>query len=381
MRIKKYVVHSLPEALLEIKQDLGEDAVILETRKVRKKGVFGWLSRKEMIEVIAAQDRQLNGKPILTVQNGRSSSQKEQNHFKGFVAISQESTPDRYSKELGEIKQLVLELTSANQHRWPDALLPIDQLLKQQEVLGTIRLEIMRHLLNRHQVEADVPIDHLARNILEDYLSDFPFRPDQLPRFICFVGPTGVGKTTTVAKLAADLLLNKKKKVGLITSDTYRIAAVDQLKTYAQILNVPLEVVYSSSELKEVLGRLESCDHILMDTAGRNYLESYYIGELKQMLPTDGQVETFLLISMTSKYDDAKQIMNNFLNIPVNRLILTKMDETRSRGIALNLLSEYKLPLAYVTNGQDVPDDIVRPNPGWLANVLMGREIRHERSS
>lgn len=380
MRIKKYVVHSMAEALQEIRQDLGENAVILETRRVRKKGIWGFFSRKRAIEVIAAQDRQVSSRinPFSTHEG------KEMGQLPSSPPLSRPSPSlgdaEHIAKELGEMKQYLLQLTSQNDVHLPADLTPIDQLLQRQEISSTVRTEIMERLINRYEEKGDLDVEEMARQVLEEYLGELPFKADQLPRFVCFVGPTGVGKTTTVAKLAADLMLNQKKKVGLITSDTYRIAAVEQLKTYAQILDAPLEVVYSPSELKEVIGRLDHCEHILMDTAGRNYLEAYYIGELKQLLPVGEQVEIFLLISLTSKYHDVQEMLTNFKSIPVHRFILTKMDETSSRGLAVNLLHEYRLPLAYVTTGQDVPDDIVRPNPGWLADVLLGKEKQNERS-
>ena len=380
MRIKKYVVHSMAEALQEIRQDLGENAVILETRRVRKKGIWGFFSRKRAIEVIAAQDRPTSGRlNSLPSLKGKLPNQGES--FSPSPPPSQTlGDTERIARELEEMKQYLIQLTSDTDARLPADLVPIDQLLKKQEISGNIRAEIIQRLLSCYDRDKETAVDRLARKVLEEYLKTLPFKSDQLPRFLCFVGPTGVGKTTTVAKLAAELMLNQKKKVGLITSDTYRIAAVEQLKTYAQILNAPLEVVYSPHELKEVIGRLEDCEHILMDTAGRNYLEAYYIGELKQLLPIGEQVEIFLLISLTSKYHDVQEMLANFKSIPVNRFILTKMDETSSRGMAVNLLHEYRIPLAYVTTGQDVPDDIVRPTASWLADVLLGKEKQDERS-
>ena len=386
MRIKKYVVHSLPEALQEIRQDLGHDAVILETRKVKKRGIWGWLSRKEMIEVLAAQDHQRKKvTPLASTHSARNGSLNMRHIQASASSLSKSTAPTDsvawIGKELDELKQLMIDLAGSDETRFPPELHAIDQMLKQQGILNSIRVELMQKLVSSRKEASDLAIEQLAQHILYEYISRLPFKTEPLPRFICLVGPTGVGKTTTVAKLAADLILNKKKKIGLITSDTYRIAAVDQLKTYAQILNVPLEVVYSPKDLKEALNRLSHCDHILMDTAGRNYLEGFYLGELKQLLSAESQVETFLVISMTSKYDDAKAIVDKFLSIPANRLILTKLDETQSCGLAINLLSEYQLPLAYVTTGQDVPDDIVEPDPSWLASVLAGRENVYGRSS
>src|SRR5690606_1803337 len=131
-------------------------------------------------------------------------------------------------------------------------------------------------------------------------------------RVTCFIGPTGVGKTTTIAKLAASLLLKERKKVGFITTDTYRIAAVEQLKTYAGILGIPIEVVYTPADLELALERLNTCDVILMDTAGRNYLEKEFVNELEQLLGGAADIQTNLVISLTTKYTDVKSMLAGF---------------------------------------------------------------------
>lgn len=191
-------------------------------------------------------------------------------------------------------------------------------------------------------------------------------------RIIYVAGPTGVGKTTTIAKLAAEQLFRFNRKVGLITSDTYRISAVDQLRTYASILNVPLEIVQSPSDLHRAMQRLEACDLILMDTAGRNYRNELLVSELQSLLAHREDSETYLVLSLTSKSKDMKTIAQHFSQYHLDKVIFTKADETGSIGAMFNLLHEYPLKISYMTNGQNVPEDVFLPDTKRLLNMLLG---------
>ncbi|UUZ97287.1 AAA family ATPase [Paenibacillus sp. P25] len=186
-----------------------------------------------------------------------------------------------------------------------------------------------------------------------------------------FVGPTGVGKTTTIAKLAAEQVLKHQRKVGFITSDTYRIAAVEQLKTYATILNVPLEVVFSPLDLGKAFEQLKDRDLIFMDTAGRNFRNEMYVSELNALLQSRGQSETFLVLSLTTKYKDMKAITDNFSKFKLDKVLFTKMDETDSYGAIVNLIREYGIQTSYIADGQSVPDDIAELNEQRILDLML----------
>jgi flagellar biosynthesis protein FlhF len=191
-------------------------------------------------------------------------------------------------------------------------------------------------------------------------------------KVVHFVGPTGVGKTTTIAKLAAEQVLKHHRKVGFITSDTYRIAAVEQLKTYATILNIPLEVVFSPQDLNKAFQQLKDRDVIFMDTAGRNFRNEMYVSELHALMQSKGKSETFLVLSLTTKYKDMKAITDNFSKFNLDKVLFTKMDETDSYGSIVNLLHDFPLKLSYVTNGQNVPDDITVADEQAIIGLIMG---------
>ncbi|MHC4611490.1 MAG: flagellar biosynthesis protein FlhF [Planctomycetota bacterium] len=196
------------------------------------------------------------------------------------------------------------------------------------------------------------------------------------PSIIALVGPTGVGKTTTIAKLAANFRLRESRNVGLITLDTYRIAAVEQLRTYAQIINVPLEVVMSPGQLPGALERLQGCDVVLIDTAGRSQNDAIRMNELKCYLDRAKPHEVHLVLSSASSQGVVDAVLARFSMLGVDRVIFTKLDEAIGFGVILNCVQEAGARLSYVTTGQDVPDDIEVGDASRVAGLILGGELR-----
>lgn len=394
MRIKKYKVNSLPDALKRIKQDLGQEAIILNTKNVRTGGFLG-LFKKKQIEVVAAigsavpvqKDQATEVKvPIPDIHT--SISEQNESTINGYQQVSHAHEHHSPQNELlGEIqymKKFMMNMMTEKDEQLPVPVQKINERLIKQGVMEDIRAEILGNIMKNLDHQLPLNEHEIQKNAYENLLSFIKTLPVQKEetqaKMICFVGPTGVGKTTTIAKLAADYLLKHQISVGFITADTYRIAAVDQLRTYANILNIPLEIVYSPDELASAYEKLSACDLILMDTPGRNYLEKQYIDETKHLLPQDKDLITHLVLSMTSKYEDLKKIIENFEDVEIHRLTLTKTDETYSYGMILNLLREFPIPLTYFTNGQNVPDDLITATPELIAKYIWGEDV-NERSS
>jgi flagellar biosynthesis protein FlhF len=189
---------------------------------------------------------------------------------------------------------------------------------------------------------------------------------------IALIGPTGVGKTTTIAKLAANLCLREEQKVGLITIDTYRIAAVEQLKTYAVIIDVPLEVVFSPSQLEQAVRRMNDRDVILIDTAGRSQRDGERIKELRAYFGAVEPDEVHLVLAGTCGERVLTETIQQFRELGVNRVIFTKLDEAIGFGVILACIQKAEAKLSYVTTGQDVPDDIHVGEGGTLARWILG---------
>ena len=201
------------------------------------------------------------------------------------------------------------------------------------------------------------------------------------PRVILFIGPTGVGKTTTIAKLAGKLAVEEKKKVALLTADTFRIAAAEQLRTYAGIMEVPFRVVYTKEEFRQALDSFNSFDYVFVDTAGHSDQNAEKLGDMKELISIlDGTVayQCFLVLSATTKYKDLVRIVENYRHIAEYELIFTKLDETSAYGNLLNISLLTGKPIAYITCGQNVPNDIKVFDPQNMVKILLGGKKREE---
>lgn len=410
MKVKRYVVDSMPEAMSKIRGDLGNDAVILNTKEIRQGGLWGWFGSKK-IEVIAATDTEQtspstnNGKRggasfgtngSLALQLSQPDSAPRVNTISANHAQPDvvKDTPTRIPQkpvsgldgqgvqdaelfdEIKQMKRLVQQLAEASQlePEPSEAWLAVKNRLLAQDMKPELVEEIMEPLKEREAGEAD---EHSLRLKVHEQLVAIMSRPgskavESDTQVVHLVGPTGVGKTTTIAKLAAEQVLKHKRKVGLITTDTYRISAVEQLKTYATILNVPLEVVFSPGDMEKAYEQMKDKDIIFVDTAGRNYRNEMYVSELNALLKTKGKCETILVLSLTAKHKDMQVITSHFLNFKLDKVLFTKWDETESFGAIVNLLSEFPLQLSYVTYGQSVPEDIEVADERKIVARLLG---------
>ncbi|MDG5788172.1 flagellar biosynthesis protein FlhF [Evansella sp. AB-P1] len=375
MKVKKFTAKDMPEAMVKIREELGNDAVILNSKRIETGGFLG-LFTKKMIEVIAAID------PDIPHRQGTK-------HYKKEVKASStvrnaNSNKDGLVKEIADLKSMIKNMSNQSvtiqgSEEYPGFLNTINQHLLFQEVLEVYRLNILKKLLKRWYSEngdeqSEKVLWKWTEEIILDDLSDIaygPFKYDK--RYLNVVGPTGVGKTTTLAKIAAKSTLVHGKKVAFITTDTYRIAAIDQLKTYAKILNVPVEVAYSINDFKEAKERLKEYDFILVDSAGRNFRNPLYVEQLRQVIDFDDEMETHLVLSLTSKYKDMKKIIKQFQAVTLNKVIFTKADETESHGAMLNVHHEFNLGTSYITTGQNVPDDIIEASHSKLIEHVLRR--------
>jgi len=214
----------------------------------------------------------------------------------------------------------------------------------------------------------------LARSIMDTVRvsPDLEGKGYEKGRAIAFVGPTGVGKTTTLAKLAAHYNMKLGKDVALITIDTYRIGAVEQLKIYADILKVPMEVASTPKDLREKVKSFSDKDIILIDTAGGNQRDHSRISLLKDFfMHNDIDVQIQLLASATTKAADMVDILDKFGELPIQRYIVTKLDESTRFGALLNIAARYKVPYSYFTTGQKVPEDIEPATAERVADLIL----------
>ena len=278
----------------------------------------------------------------------------------------------KLESELAQMKALLAQVMSKEQS---EDTISLQEALRLQEV----NEDILKDLVMRSGA-GDTLADRAspeAKETLTSYLEDVLQYSEGIQlnrhgvRIAALIGATGVGKTTTLAKIAARFVLEQGVSAALITADTYRISAVEQLKTYSDIIGLPLEIVYTPAELSKAIRKYRSKDLILIDTAGRSQHNEYQMKELQEFLEVNSHIEKHLVMSATTKQRDAEEILEKFSVCKPDRLIFTKMDETSSVGLILNLLYEKNMALSYLTNGQSVPDDILPATAGMLAELLL----------
>ncbi|GLB59331.1 flagellar biosynthesis protein FlhF [Cytobacillus sp. NCCP-133] len=386
MKVKKYIAPSMPEAMKQIRAELGNEAVILNSRVVHTGGVLGFF-KKRSIEVMAAVDpkQETALKPITkpaSSRKGPSASQVQgmaEYKFRETGSVSEVKPSEGLIKEINELKQVMDNFAGSQQNGpvFPKPIKKIQLLLKEQELDRNVEDHLLSSLLEKWYLSgADAEESEVITWLEEELvngLEGITFGGISFTKkYINVAGPTGVGKTTTLAKMAAECVIKHKKRVAFITTDTYRIAAIDQLKTYAKILNVPLEVCYTVEDFRQAAEKLSDADLILIDTAGRNFRNKQYVEDLRNIIDFEKDMETFLVLSLTSKQKDMEDICKQFSILDIEKLIFTKADETSTFGAMYNIVHKYKKGVAYVTNGQDVPDDILDAKKEMIAEQLVG---------
>ncbi|MFS0727859.1 flagellar biosynthesis protein FlhF [Paenibacillus sp. 1P07SE] len=424
MRVKRYVVNTVPEALPAIRSELGKDAVILGTKEIYVGGFMGMFRKKKM-EVIAAVESEGSSAPsspqrqpaargtVAAAYGGRAAPPPAKQALEAVKAPVKppadrelkQSDPDPpvhrampqapqppaaavaespgqqvLMEEIREMKQMVSRWSKQQTaETLPQPLRQLQSRLLEQEVAGEWVDKLVAEVQADeayHPEAAASEIWPIASRRLKEWLTPLADHGiDDSVRVIQFVGPTGVGKTTTIAKLAADQALRNKRKAGFITSDTYRIAAVDQLRTYANILNVPMEVVFSPSELSKAFAQLADRDLIMVDTAGRNFRNSLYVSEVNSLLQAGEGCMTYLVLSLTGKSRDMIAIAEQFATFGVDQVIFTKRDETDTIGAILNVMLAHRYKPAYIAHGQTVPDDIEPFRIDRFAEQLLGEIV------
>ena len=382
MKIRRYMGKDAHEAMLKVKMDMGNDAVIISTRRVRQKGMFGFLI-KPLVEILATLDDAEKKTAAVKEDHSTPSNKNEidENLKQKDMKLNQLETKVSNMEVLlqkiyGQIQPGTKTAADAAQNLNTKVYqLFINNLLKN-EVDPDLAKKIIENVKNK--VSNSVNVSEIA-STLYSTIYNMLGKPETIeltdtkkPYIIIFLGPTGVGKTTTLAKIAADFALNQKKSVGLITADTFRIAAVEQLKTYAEILGMNVDVIYSSNEMSEAIRNNADKDVILIDTPGRSHRNKAQFEELKTLVESSQADEVYLLVGATTGIKDCRDIINRYNFIEKYKIILTKLDETASYGIILNVKELTGKPLSYVTTGQSVPDDIEIINIEKISKILLG---------
>ncbi|WP_182866378.1 flagellar biosynthesis protein FlhF [Stieleria mannarensis] len=385
MQVKIFRAANLQAALEEIREQLGPHASVLRTRQCRD-GWMGWLGRSYVEVTASTGDQQRDAGGLPTDDSHRFPSRVPgMTHPPGTPPIDSRQTLSvvpRLAEDDRQVAAATSRITPSGIH--PRSIAdPTSQYRTGLLSLGVSETVADRWIRSTSGFVANLDerwdhswLEQLQRSVAREIRLSGPIRlsPGER-RIVALIGPTGVGKTTTVAKLAAGFRIQSKRRVGLLTIDTFRIAAVQQLQAYAQIMDLPMSVVESSDQMRGAIDQLGDVDLILIDTAGRSPKGDMNIAGLAELLRTAQPDETHLVISATSTAAVVQSALDGFAAARPTAAILSKLDETPYTAGVLSALTASRehigLPISYVTNGQHVPDDIAVATAETLVERLV----------
>ena len=395
--LQTFKAPTMAEALAQVKREMGLSAVILHTRTYSHRFWLG-LRKKDVVEITASNGLPRGGSRRPAPQ----SPQPRPPQVMGYLGQPASAAPAPMtipgkaflempaanhaamlglSQEMGTIKTMVKELVSQVRHQQspqvPEELFEHYMRLIENQVAEEMAMEIMQTIQRQCRPEHLTQDSFVREKIMEQLEKLVPVsgalhRTKTVgPHVVALIGPTGVGKTTTIAKLAAHLRISERRNVGLITIDTYRIAATDQLKKYADIIGSHLRIVNNPEDLRDAIASMSNCDFVLIDTAGRSPNDTMRLNELKNFLAAANPDEVHLVVSTTGSQASVELAIERFADVRVDKIIFTKLDEAAHIGVVLNVVRKVNKSLSYITTGQDVPRDIEVGEGRRLAQLIM----------
>lgn len=414
MIIKKFTGKTENEAMEAARKELGSGVVLMNVKDVKRKGIAALFAPKQ-VEVTVAMEEEREIIRAVPKQTAASTAKTENEVRAVQAAVSERNDSSQNIEKKLDSLQTLLE----SRFQQDEAVKGETKTEESPEVSeeppekeDTEQDKFIRLLYNTmldsevdekyaNQIVDDIdknrkpniPFDYILANVYQKMILKFGkaegITPAQNgPKIVLFMGPTGVGKTTTIAKIASSFTVDEKKKVALLTADTYRIAAAEQLRTYANILETPFRVVYSGEEITLAVRDFKDYDYIFVDTAGHSHQNESQLESMKKLLEavkSVGECQTFLVLSATTKYKDLMKIAVSYKEITDYQLIFTKLDETATLGNLMNLKLFSETPIAYVTYGQNVPNDIELFNPQKTVKNLLStghsEASRHNEAS
>ena len=417
MIIKKFIGKTESDAVEAARKELGSGVVTMNVKDIKARGFFARLFGIRQVEVTVALEEEGDGhrgslgkeSARIPADTGKGSAQGNggvSGSGGGFASGLESSMDDRISieKRLDSLQELLVSRFQQSEEERREAketAVPLAE--EQEEKVEVTEQERFVRLLYNTMLENEVdekyanqilddfdgtartnlPIDHILSNVYQKMILKFGraegIAPaEKTPKIVLFMGPTGVGKTTTIAKIASSYAVEEKQRVALLTADTYRIAAVEQLRTYANILEVPFRVIYSEEEARSAIRDFGEYDYVFVDTAGHSHQNEEQLERMKklfQVMDEEGECQTFLVLSATTKYHDLLRIVSCYKTIAEFQMIFTKLDETATWGNLLNLKLFTDAPIAFVTYGQNVPSDIEGFNPQKTVKQILSTKM------
>jgi len=372
MLVKKYHARDMQQAMETVRKELGSDAVILDSRKVRRKGLkhlFG----KPVMEVMVAYDPAKIPAAKKLYQNSQPPG------FADYITGQEKKEPEKKSKEQdsehlaklderidsidGMLSEFVNKFSYVKREITYDYPEEIEEILLRM-IENQVKEDLAHTLCKETEQMMRKTPGAPAIEVMEHLVLEMLGRPKPIlhkkftQKVILIFGPTGVGKTTSIVKLAAEFSVKQKKNVGIINTDTYRIGAQEQLMTYADILGIPLQVIYQTEDLRGALDTMSDRDIIFIDTAGKRPGDEQHKADILEIIRIANPEELILCVSSSTGFATIKEMIDAYDFVDDYSLLVTKLDETKYRGALLNICWYTQKPLAYITIGQNVPDDI-----------------------
>ncbi|MCP4020498.1 MAG: protein FlhF [Desulfobacteraceae bacterium] len=365
MNRKVFKAENIQDAIVSIKEELGNDAMILSTRKIPKSPLDPYA--RDMFEVEAAVGAAEPAQPDKRAGNADNHSLAEAlkddiADIKDMISIAGfgNGMQNMVCNHFESVGVLAALLRAGVSEKMACALIQKASISMDENAIEGSKIKSLKKYVMRQCLKLLETRDFFSRD-----------NRSGVPHVAAFVGPTGVGKTTTIAKLAAYLSYSRKMKVGMISIDNYRVGAFEQLKAYASIMGLFCVPAFSKEDLKVALDRMKSMDIVLIDTAGHSHFDHEKITEISQLIQTDFRISVHLVLSVTSDFINMKEATSAFSVLNPETYVFTKIDETKRCGKILDQVSDVKLPVSLVTNGQRVPEDLIVPDRRTLLRIML----------
>ncbi len=386
MIIKKFQGKTENEAVEAAKKEMGGNIVIMNVRDLKKKGFFSFFSRGQVEVTVALEEEGEKYTPVKKEENRETVQRRPLPNVQGEnSAVLEEKLDNLHALLEQQIQKPEEEKPEEEPETPPSEFERLMKLLYNKLLDNEVDEKYANQIIDEMEKSAkpNMPFEYALTNVYQKMVLKFGKSEGIAPaengtKVIFFVGSTGVGKTTTIAKLASHYIVDEKKKVAMITSDTYRIAAAEQLRIYASILEVPFRVVYSPEEIVQCLRVFAGFDYIFVDTSGHSYQNEEQKQNMEQIVhAVDGEAEkeVYLVLSATTKYKDLLKIVDTYSEITDYKLIFTKLDETNALGNLMNVKLHTDKMISYITCGQNVPDDFREFNPQSAVRQLLGEKV------
>jgi flagellar biosynthesis protein FlhF len=386
MIIKKFQGKTENEAVEAAKKEMGGNIVIMNVRDLKKKGFFSFFSRGQVEVTVALEEEGEKYTPVKKEENRETVQRRPLPNVQGEnSAVLEEKLDNLHALLEQQIQKPEEEKPEEEPETPPSEFERLMKLLYNKLLDNEVDEKYANQIIDEMEKSAkpNMPFEYALTNVYQKMVLKFGKSEGIVPaengtKVIFFVGPTGVGKTTTIAKLASHYIVDEKKKVAMITSDTYRIAAAEQLRIYASILEVPFRVVYSPEEIVQCLRVFAGFDYIFVDTSGHSYQNEEQKQNMEQIVhavDSEAEKEIYLVLSATTKYKDLLKIVDTYSEITDYKLIFTKLDETNALGNLMNVKLHTDKMISYITCGQNVPDDFREFNPQSAVRQLLGEKV------